>query len=728
MLRSLLKRELQRQLLAWGLPVVAAVGALLALLLVVLVAVSGVLTSLDPDCGTKAGAQTGQVPSNASEKAKQEIPPEALRAYASAGKEYGIPWHYLAGHGQIETQHGTLKAPGVTSGVNFYGCCSGPMQFYITPWNQLHPSAGMTPQVISWGRLKGGSKGAGSTWAAYGVDKDGDGVRDVWNISDSIHSAAKYLVASGAKTDIRKAMFAYNHDWGYVADVLAAAKSYTTGGSDTNSGGGTVVVQTKDDPAPSGDSLTSADTKSGTTTLVWPTKPAAAISSPFGPRWGRMHEGLDFGLPVGTPIYAAAAGRVNYASAMGAYGNYVCVTHTRDFQTCYAHNSKLLVKVGQTVKQGQRISLSGNTGRSTGPHLHFEVRRSSVAAGDPAVDPKPFLSGAAEPSGTEEVADEAPEKTCGAPTVEAGNPAQGDEILHVGDSLAVGTNAPLKRLVGETDYDGKVGRSSTATVASLKALIKDRHKVVIFDAGTNDGSNAAALRASLRSAKAAAGDRDLIVLTVLSPPNTAKLNAVIRASGAKVLDWQGLVKRERIALDSMGIHPSGAGYAKRAELIADAIETEAAGSTTKVGATGRALPTGVDSNGRLRGKLGGGPGVGTHSRSASPNNWQSDNAVDILIPAGTPLYAVSDGVVCDACGFGMLDSSTSSRFGGLRFTLTAEDGIDWYYSHLKRMAVRRGQRVKKGQLVGYSGVANGVPHLHLASSRGNPLDLLGLRA
>jgi murein DD-endopeptidase MepM/ murein hydrolase activator NlpD len=259
----------------------------------------------------------------------------------------------------------------------------------------------------------------------------------------------------------------------------------------------------------------------------------------------------------------------------------------------------------------------------------------------------------------------------------------------------------------------------------LKALLKPQHRVVIFDAGTND-SSAATLRRSLAAAKAAAGDRRLIVLTVLSPPRTASLNTVIRASGADVLDWQKLVRTERIPLDGMGIHPTAAGYAKRAALIADAIEADAAVTSVPVGATGRAFPTGLDSNDRPRGQLGGTPGQGTHSFSAAPNNWQSDNAVDIMLPNGSPLYAVSDGTVCGSCGFGELAAGTASRFAGMRFTLNADDGIDWYYAHLTRMAVRPGARVKRGQLVGYSGSANGVAHLHLGASRENPVDLLGL--
>jgi murein DD-endopeptidase MepM/ murein hydrolase activator NlpD len=92
-----------------------------------------------------------------------------------------------------------------------------------------------------------------------------------------------------------------------------------------------------------------------------------------------MHEGVDFMVPVGTPVFASASGIVSYADLHPQYGNMVEIDHGNGIVTRYAHNSKLLVKVGQMVRRGQEISLSGSTGRSTGPHLHFEVRYQGVA-------------------------------------------------------------------------------------------------------------------------------------------------------------------------------------------------------------------------------------------------------------------------------------------------------------------------------------------------------------
>lgn len=116
----------------------------------------------------------------------------------------------------------------------------------------------------------------------------------------------------------------------------------------------------------------------------WPT--TGRISSRFGERWGRMHYGLDIAVPTGTPIRAAAAGTVTYASSMGTYGILVMIDHGHGVETRYAHLSRVAVRVGQRVSRGEIVAYSGNTGNSTGPHLHFEIRRNGVA-----LDPLDFL-------------------------------------------------------------------------------------------------------------------------------------------------------------------------------------------------------------------------------------------------------------------------------------------------------------------------------------------------
>lgn len=102
------------------------------------------------------------------------------------------------------------------------------------------------------------------------------------------------------------------------------------------------------------------------------------ISSPYGSRGGTRHTGVDLRNPIGTPIYVVDDGVVTGASYQGSYGNLVKVSHGNGIETYYAHCSKLLVSVGDVVRKGDQIATVGNTGRSTGPHLHFEVRKNGV--------------------------------------------------------------------------------------------------------------------------------------------------------------------------------------------------------------------------------------------------------------------------------------------------------------------------------------------------------------
>jgi murein DD-endopeptidase MepM/ murein hydrolase activator NlpD len=110
--------------------------------------------------------------------------------------------------------------------------------------------------------------------------------------------------------------------------------------------------------------------------LIWPVD--GILTSGFGMRWGRMHEGIDISVPEGTPIRAAASGTVILAAYTGGYGNYSCIDHGGGLSTCYGHMSGYGVTSG-SISQGATIGYSGNTGSSTGPHLHFEVRVNGVA-------------------------------------------------------------------------------------------------------------------------------------------------------------------------------------------------------------------------------------------------------------------------------------------------------------------------------------------------------------
>ena len=121
--------------------------------------------------------------------------------------------------------------------------------------------------------------------------------------------------------------------------------------------------------------------------FIWPVE--GTFTSPFGERWGSMHEGVDIAAPEGTPIRAAADGTVilmqsEYES--GGYGNYTCIDHGGGLSTCYAHQSGFATSSGASVSQGDLIGYVGNTGHSFGAHLHFEVRINGEA-----VDPMGYL-------------------------------------------------------------------------------------------------------------------------------------------------------------------------------------------------------------------------------------------------------------------------------------------------------------------------------------------------
>jgi hypothetical protein len=166
-------------------------------------------------------------------------------------------------------------------------------------------------------------------------------------------------------------------------DVPAGGDGAGDGGS-TPSDPGTPRTQPVSIPAPAGDgacgSLRLGDPVNGT------------VTSGFGPRWGRNHDGLDIAAPTGTAIRAVECGVVSFSGVQGGYGNMVCIKHSSRFETCYAHMSRIAASNGQRVQKGQVIGYVGCTGSCTGPHLHFETRVDGAAR-----DPRPYLGGAGVP-------------------------------------------------------------------------------------------------------------------------------------------------------------------------------------------------------------------------------------------------------------------------------------------------------------------------------------------
>jgi murein DD-endopeptidase MepM/ murein hydrolase activator NlpD len=111
------------------------------------------------------------------------------------------------------------------------------------------------------------------------------------------------------------------------------------------------------------------------------------LSSPFGMRWGKLHAGEDFAAPIGTPVHAISAGTIVFAGVEGGYGNKIEIRHWDGTCSWYGHLSKIEVKVGQKVSADEVVALTGDTGHSTGPHLHLEIH----PHGGKPVNPLPWL-------------------------------------------------------------------------------------------------------------------------------------------------------------------------------------------------------------------------------------------------------------------------------------------------------------------------------------------------
>lgn len=265
------------------------------------------------------------------QQALKQIPAEFLDIYREAGAKYGIPWNILAAIHKRETNFGPTTKPGDPARKRMISSAGaiGPFQFLP------------------------------STWKAYGVDANGDGVADPWNVEDAAHAAARYLKEHGGQKDLKKALWHYNHaDW-YVEDVLRIADGY---------------LDQTENPVLAASSF------------LWPVPGTGPehISSGFGNRihpilkTKRFHDGIDIPAETGKPVIAATDGIVRFAGKMGGYGNTVILETVDGLELLYGHLSSIHVRQGERVRGGQVIGAVGNTGLSTGPHLHFGVRKNKL--------------------------------------------------------------------------------------------------------------------------------------------------------------------------------------------------------------------------------------------------------------------------------------------------------------------------------------------------------------
>src|SRR5215218_9829947 len=219
--------------------------------------------------------------------------------------------------------------------------------------------------LVTWGSLFNGQASNGASIGGANIPAAARA-----QVQQTVEQAGTRLAAQG--------------DTGMSGTVGGSTGTGSSGtGTSTTAPGNTTAVS---NPAPG----TTTVTGCGSSTIIRPV--SGPVTSPYGPRWGRNHDGVDIGAATGTPVRAAACGTVSLAGQQSGYGNIICITHTSQFSTCYAHLSRFGVSTGAHVQQGQVIGYVGCTGSCTGPHLHFETRVNGQAQ-----DPRTYLSGGAIP-------------------------------------------------------------------------------------------------------------------------------------------------------------------------------------------------------------------------------------------------------------------------------------------------------------------------------------------
>lgn len=318
--------------------------------------------------GVQEKEEEGIIGGNISEIGEKEIPAEYIPIYQAAAKKYGVPWNLLAAHHRVETRFSTIKK--MVSPVG----AVGHMQFMVLTWigwgygGDRLGNANIPKEILTDPKMI-------KKYGGYGVDANGDGKADPWDLEDAVFSAANYLAKNGAaEGNLRKAVYAYNHSEQYVQEVLKFAKMYADG-----------------------DYQKVSKITAGKSGFARPLN--TKVTSGFGRRVdpitgaaGEFHKGIDFACTKGQAIPAAKDGKVVYSGWQNpnnkkeGYGLFVWVDHGGGYKTTYAHMSKSSVKVGDTVKMGDKVGECGSTGSSTGNHLHFEIFQNGNR-----VDPSPFV-------------------------------------------------------------------------------------------------------------------------------------------------------------------------------------------------------------------------------------------------------------------------------------------------------------------------------------------------
>jgi hypothetical protein len=340
--------------------ILAALALTILMPLMALLAVLAVVSDQEARVGA-AGGQIGAV---------EGIPPQFIPLYNEASRAFNVNPYLLAAIHSEETGFSTHPR---TFQINFAGCCIGPFQFNVTDgppssWDLVRNAYRQGRRPSSYPHPDTQHPSPTDTFdaamAAAQLLRRKAGGRALPRLDATAHAAARAYNGAGPVAEAD------------ACCVMAKARAWQAAGQ--HPGGGAPPAY------------------GGSGRLAWPVSPRTPITSPFGPRWGRLHAGIDLGAPTGTPITASEAGRVSllWHTPGGGYGNYLCIQHAARLSTCYAHLSRFAggIRAGATTARGELIGYVGNTGASRGPHLHYEVRLGPAYPSTP-VDPVPYLRG-----------------------------------------------------------------------------------------------------------------------------------------------------------------------------------------------------------------------------------------------------------------------------------------------------------------------------------------------
>lgn len=243
---------------------------------------------------------------------------------------------------------------------------------------QIQQESNWNPRAVSPVGAQGIAQFMPGTWTSYGVDGNNDGKRDPLDPADAIPAQAKYMCDAVAAVQRAKlpgdtldlALASYNAGFGAVERYrgippYAETVHYVRRIRETIP---TFAISTRGGGGATGPSR------------GWMVPVDGRCTSGFGPRWGTTHYGLDIAAPIGTPIKAAADGRVVAAGPASGYGLWVKLEHANGVVTIYGHNDRNVISTGSRVKAGQQIATVGNRGESTGPHVHFQIEINGAPA------------------------------------------------------------------------------------------------------------------------------------------------------------------------------------------------------------------------------------------------------------------------------------------------------------------------------------------------------------